>query len=267
MNIPLRAGRFLSDRDCSHCALSAVISEETARQYWPGEPFPVGQQIRLDGRGETGRWIAVAGVAGGIRASALQPIPGPVLYVSYAQFPQLSMDIAIRSAREPLALAPTVRSAIKAVDPEQPVTDVMTLERMKRNEAIGLTYAAVLMSVFGAVALVLSSVGVYGMTAYLVSRQTHEIGIRMALGATGWHVLAMVFRRGSRAALTGAAVGLLLAFALARLLASVIWGVSATDLGTFMTILLALILAVGIAICIPARKALKIDPMVALRNE
>ena len=143
----------------------------------------------------------------------------------------------------------------------------MTLERMRQNEAIGLTYTAMLMSIFGGIALALSCAGVYGMTAYLVARQTHEIGIRMALGAGRANILGMVFRQGSGAGLVGVAIGLLLAVALARLLAAVIWGVSATDAVTFAAIPLVLILAAGSAVYIPARRAIKIDPMAALRTE
>jgi len=267
MRIPLRAGRLLSERDGPRSTLSAVISEEMARQWWPGEPFPIGTQIRLDSQSATGPGITIVGVVGGVRASVLDRVPRPTLYVPYTQFPERGMDIAIRGVGDPLTLAAPARLAIKAVDAEQPVTDIMTLEKMKQNEAIGLTYTALLMSIFGAIALVLSCVGVYGMTSYLVAQQTHEIGIRMALGAARWNILGMLFRQGSLAGLVGATIGLLLAFALARLLASVIWGVNATDAGTFTAIPLVLVLAVGFAIYIPARRAVKIDPTVALRND
>jgi putative ABC transport system permease protein len=263
MHIPLRAGRFLSDRDGPRSPLSAVISEEMARQWWPGEPLPIGKQIKLG----AGPGITIVGVAGGVKASVLERAPRPTLYLPYTQFPELGMDIAIRSAGNPPTLAAPARLAVKAVDAEQPVTGMMTLEEMKRNEAIGLTYTAALMSIFGAIALALSCVGVYGMTAYLVSQRTHEIGIRMALGAARGNILGMLFRQGARAGLVGVAAGLLLASAFARLLASVIWGVSATDAGAFAAMPLVLILAAGAAIYIPARRAAKIDPVVALRNE
>jgi putative ABC transport system permease protein len=262
MHIPLRAGRFLSGRDGPRSTLSAVIGEETARQWWPGEPSPIGRQIGLGARTAT-----IVGVAGGVKASVLDRVPRPTIYVPYTQFPEQGMDIAIRAAGDPLTLAVPARLAIKAVDAGEPVADIMTLETMRRNEAIGLTYTALLMSIFGAIALALSCAGVYGMTAYLVARQTHEIGIRIALGAGRGDILGMVFRQGSGAGLVGVAIGLLLAVALARLLAAVIWGVSTTDAVTFVAIPLVLILAAGSAVYIPARRAIKIDPMAALRTE
>jgi putative ABC transport system permease protein len=267
MRIPLRAGRFLDDRDAPQSTASAVISEELARKWWPGQPFPIGAQIRLGGKPEAGMWTTIVGVVGGIQASALDRAPRPTLYVPYTQSPSRGMDIAIRSVGNPMALVPSVKAAITSVDARQLVTDVMPLERMRENEVIGVTYAAALMTVFGGIALLLSCVGVYGMTAYLVSTRTHEIGIRMALGARATNVIRLVFRQGARAALVGMAVGLLAAIGFARLLASIIWGVNSTDPAVFLAVPLALGVAVGLAIYLPARKALRIDPVIALRNE
>ncbi|HZT68774.1 MAG TPA: ABC transporter permease [Terriglobia bacterium] len=267
MRIPLRAGRLLDDRDAAQSTPSAVISEEVARRWWPGQPFPIGAQIRMGANREPEMWTTIVGVVGGIQASALDRAPRPTLYVPYTQSPNRGMDIAIRSVGNPMALVPSVKAAIASLDARQPVTDVMPLERMRENEVIGITYAAALLTIFGGIALLLSCVGVYGMTAYLVSARTHEIGIRMALGASAKNVIRLVFKQGARAAFAGMALGLLVAIGLARLLATMIWGVSSMDPVVFLAVPAALGVAVGAAIYLPARKTLRIDPIAALRNE
>jgi putative ABC transport system permease protein len=267
LRIPLRAGRLLSGRDGPRTAPVAVVSEEMARQWWPAKESPIGQQIKLGTRDSNGPWITIVGVVGGIRASILDRVSRPAIYVPYVQHPESAMDIAMRVARDPLTLAAPARMAIKAVDSEQPVDEIMTVQKRKQNQAISFTYMASLMGIFGVFALLLSCVGIYGMTAYVVAQQSHEIGIRMALGAGAWTVLRMFLLRGSRAALAGLVIGLVFAFGLARLLAAIIWGVSATDVRTFAAVPLLLILATGLAIYIPTRRAVRVDPMVALRNE
>jgi putative ABC transport system permease protein len=177
------------------------------------------------------------------------------------------MDIGVRAFGDPMRLVPAVTAAIRSVDPEQPITLVATLEALRRDEAFGIDYMAVWMGAFGLLALVLSSIGVYGVMAYLVSEQTHEIGIRMALGAPRENVLGMIFRRGMLTTAIGLAAGLAAAYALARLMASLVWGVTATDPATFIGIALALVAAAALAIYIPARRAMHIDPIVALRYE
>jgi len=183
------------------------------------------------------------------------------------QTPVLAMDIGVRTAGDPLRLAPAVTAVIRAVDREQPITDMQTMTKAIHDRAIGLNYLAVMMGVFGVIALGLAAIGVYGVMAFLVSEQTHEIGIRMALGAPRENVLGMVFRRGLTLTAAGLVVGLPLAFALARLVASLIYGVTPSDPVTFTGIPLTLIAAAALAIYIPARRAMKIDPIVALRYE
>jgi putative ABC transport system permease protein len=177
------------------------------------------------------------------------------------------MDIGVRTAGDPLRLAPAVTAAIRSIDPEQPITDMLPMEKLMHNRTIGLNYMAALMAVFGGIALLLSSIGVYGVMAYLVSEQTHEIGLRIALGASRGNVLQMIFRRGLMTTAAGLAAGLALAYGFARVMASVIFGVAATDATTFIGIPLALMLVTALAIYIPASRAMKIDPIVALRYE
>jgi putative ABC transport system permease protein len=237
-----------------------------AESWWPNES-PIGRHIRVDTPDAQGPWLTVVGVAGDVAQNVWDRQPRRVVYVPIEQDPQLWMDIGVRTSGDPLLLAPAVSAAIRGVDAEQPITEMHTLERQIHDRAIGMNYVAVLMAVFGGVALLLSAVGVYGVMAYLVSEQTRDIGVRMALGAQQGNVLAMVFRRGMLVAGAGLVIGLTLAFGVAHLIASLVYGVSATDPATFVGIPLALLAATALAIYIPARRATKIDPIVALRYE
>jgi putative ABC transport system permease protein len=249
----------------------AVVSERFAARLWPARPDPVGERLKLGAPNAKATaaqpWITVVGVAGDMEMSVLERTPRPIVYVPFAQHPERGVDLGIRVTRDPMSIAPGARAAIRAVDPEEPVSDVLTLERQRRNEAIALTYAATLMGVLGAIALALSLVGVYGLTAYVVAGQTHEIGVRMALGAGRGSVLALILRRGLKSSAAGMAAGVALAFLLARALAAVIWGVNPNDPTAFGTTVLALAIAVFVATLVPARRATKIQPMQALRDE
>jgi putative ABC transport system permease protein len=266
VHIPLVAGRLLAESDGTDAPKVALISQRMAERWWKNES-PLGKHIRLGGADSKSPWLTIVGVVGDIMHNPYDREPRRTIYVPFPQAPQLWMDIAVRTAGDPLALAPAVSAAIRAVDREQPISDLRTMERAIHNRAIGLNYMAVLMGVFGLLALCLSAIGVYGVMAYMVSEQTHEIGIRMALGAERPNVLAMVFRRGMLTIGAGLLVGLPIAFGLARLMASLFYGVTSNDPATFISIPLALIAAATLAIYIPARRATKIDPIVALRYE
>jgi putative ABC transport system permease protein len=259
--IPLRAGRFIGDADTADAVPAAVIGERMARRWWPGESDPIGKRIRL-GAAST-PWITIVGVAGDIHQSAMERSMPPVVYLPYLQSPKPYMNVAVRTAGDALRLAPAVTAAVRAVDREQPIENLTTLDGLLHQEVFLFSYMAWLMGIFGAVALLLAVVGTYGVMSYLVSRQTHEIGVRIALGAPRGRVLAAIFRRGMLATVVGLAIGLVPAFGLARLLAFALWGVN----GTFVGIPLLLALAAGLAIYIPARRAVRVDPMVALREE
>jgi putative ABC transport system permease protein len=267
LHIPLRAGRFLSAGDGPDAPKVAVISQRMAERWWKNES-PIGRRIHIvapDSPPDS--WLTIVGVVGDVVHNPYDRVPRRTIYVPFDQAPALWMDIGVRTAGDPLLLAPAVTAAIRAVDPEQPVTDMQTMARSIHDRAIGLNYMAVLMGVFGVLALVLSGIGVYGVMAYLVSEQTREIGIRMALGAERWGVMAMIFRRGMTTIAIGLAIGMPLAWMFARLLSSLIFGVKPGDAVTFAGIPLAMIAAASIAIFVPARRAMKIDPIVALRYE
>ncbi|MGO9256392.1 MAG: ABC transporter permease [Bryobacteraceae bacterium] len=263
LHIPLRAGRLIGDTDGPESPRVAIVSERMARRWWPARS-PLGQRIRL---GESGPWITIAGVVGDIVHSVMDSQPRSIVYLPYLQAPVHDMNLGLRVSGDPLRLAPAVTAVLRAVDREQPVDNVATLATLIRQEAFVFAYMAALMGVLGAIALVLAAAGIYGVTAYAVAGQTREIGIRTALGASPRSVLAALFRQGLWTAGAGLAVGMIPALGMARLLAFAIWGVRPADPLILGGIPLLLAASAALAIWIPARKALRIDPLAALRCE
>jgi putative ABC transport system permease protein len=266
LRVPLRAGRLLSESDGADALKVALISEGMAQRWWSNQS-PLGRRIQLGRPNSENPWLTIVGIVGDIAYNPYDRQPRRAIYVPYQQAPALWMDIGVRTTGDPLRVAPAVTAAIRSVDREQPITNMQTMAKAIHNRAIGLNYMAVLMGVFGALALCLSAIGVYGVMAYLVSEQTREIGIRMALGAERQTVLGMIFRRGMITVAAGLGVGLPVAWAFARLMSSLVFGVTAGDPATFVGIPLALIAAAALAIYVPARRAMHIDPIVALRYE
>jgi putative ABC transport system permease protein len=266
LHVPLVAGRLLNAGDGPDAPPVTVISATLARLWFRSES-PIGKHIKIGLPDSTNPWLTIVGVVGDVMHNPYDRMPRATIYRPYRQAPSNSMDIGVRTAGDPMRLAPAILSAIRSVDPEQPVTQVLTLERAIHNRAIGLNYMAALMGVFGVLALVLSAIGVYGVMAHLVSEETHEIGIRMALGASRASVLGMVLRRGMVTTVVGLAIGVAMAFGMARLISSLIFGVTAADPVTFIGIPAALIVTAVVAIVIPGRRATKVDPILALRYE
>jgi len=267
VRLPLVAGRAIEDRDTADAPRVAVLGRRLARQWFPGGESPLGRRIRIGDAARERPWTTIVGVVGDEMFSVFDRAPHAILYVPYAQAPREKMDIGVRVSGDPARLVPSIAAAIHSVDPEQPVADVRTVDAQIREQALGLTYVAALLGIFGGIGLVLSSIGVYGVMAYTVSEQTHEIGIRMALGAPRTSVLQTVFRRGLTTTAVGLAAGLGAALALARLMASLVWGVGVGDPVTFAAVPLALAAAASLAIYLPAYHAIRIDPMAALRHE
>jgi putative ABC transport system permease protein len=266
LHIPVRQGRLLNESDGAQAPKVALISERMAERWWKNES-PIGRHIKIGDPDTKSDWMTIVGVVGDVVHNPYDRAPRRTIYVPYRQAPMLWMDVGVRTAGDPMALAPAVTAAIRSVDPEQPITDLRSMEKQIHNRAIGLNYMAALMGVFGGIALLLSAIGVYGVMSYLVSEQTHEIGVRVALGAARGSVLRMILRRGLMTTGAGLAVGLPLAYAFARLMESLVFGVAATDPVTFISIPLALVMAAALAVYIPARRAMNIDPIVALRYE
>jgi putative ABC transport system permease protein len=264
VHVPLVSGRFLNDGDGPDAPPVALVSQRVVERYWHGKS-PLGERIQvLDSKLP---WMTIVGVVGDMVHDPYDRQPRRALYVSYQQAPARSMDIGLRTAGNPLLVAPDVTAAIRAIDAEQPVSEMQGMEKSIHNRSIGLQYVEIFMGVFGLLALLLSAIGVYGVMAYMVSEQTPDIGLRIALGSPRSLVLRSIFRRGMLTAVAGLAVGLPIGYGLALLVQSLIYGVTAKDPVTFVGIPLVLLTATAAAILIPARRAMSIDPIVALRYE
>jgi putative ABC transport system permease protein len=266
LGLSLRKGRELTAQDGPDAQRVAVISEQMAQRFFPGEE-PIGKRIKFGDYNSKNPWMTIVGIVGEVRQNVWDRQPRPTVYVPFAQVPARSMGVVVRTGREPLAIAAAARAEVRNLDRDLALYDIKTLERVMHEEAIGLNYMAVLMGVFGILALALSAMGVYAIMAYSVTERTHEIGVRIALGAKNGDVLSAVMLRGSVTTLIGLVVGLGMAFALARLLSSLVFGITATDPATFGGNALVLAASAALAIYIPARRATRVDPIIALRYE
>jgi putative ABC transport system permease protein len=266
MHIRLRDGREFTDGDGADSVPVAIISERLARRYWPGEN-PLGRHIKAGAASSPAPWLTVVGVVEDVHEDWYEREPKPSLYRPYRQAPQSSGFLSLRSAGDPMSLIASSRSAIAKVDPDLPLSEIKTLERVMKDSIIGITYVAVMMAVLGIVALVLACVGVYGVMAYAVEERTHEIGIRLALGAGRGDVLRLVVGRSLLVTAVGLGIGLTVSVLMARFLSSLIFGVSAMDWMTFGGVSAALTASAMLASYVPALRAIRVDPVVALRNE
>ena len=273
MGIRLIKGRFFTTQDTQGSPLVAVIDEAFARQQFPDEE-PLGQRIAGDGKENPD--AEIVGVVGHVKHFGLdaEERVQPQLYVSYNQSPDAAFgflaartNLIIRTTADPLTLTSAVRREVQALDPNQPVYNVSTMEQMLDQSLVTQRLAMTLLTVLASLALILASVGIYGVMSYTVTQRSHEIGIRMAIGAQPRDVFKMMIGRGMILALMGVAFGLLGAFALTRLMATMLFGVAPTDPITFVSIG-ALLIGVALVACyMPSRRATKVDPLVALRYE
>lgn len=263
LDIPLLKGRDFSDRDKSDAPHAAIINNELARIYFPNED-PLGKRITFDD-GES--WISIVGIIGDVKQLGLDSGAKPEVYFPYLQSPSPSMSIVVRATSDPLSLAASVKRLIQTIDKDLPIDDVKTMQQLLVESNSGRRFNMLLLTVFALVALVLAIVGIYGVMSYTVTQRTHEIGIRVAIGAQSRDVFRMVIGQGMRLAIIGVAFGLVGAFGLTRLMTSMLFGVEPTDTATFVTIAVLLTVVALVACYIPGRRATKVNPLVALRYE
>jgi putative ABC transport system permease protein len=261
MGIPMLQGRGFTEGDAQNTAKVTIVSQAFATKFGAGENM-LGKRLRI---GDD--WYAVVGVARDIRQSGLDEEAAPHVYVSYSQAGPTRAGLLVRTTTDPLSLVAAVRGQVQAVDRDQPIYNVDTMSAMIAAAVAPRRLNLVLLGSFAALALALAAVGIYGVMANLVTQRTGEIGLRMALGAQQVDVLRLVIGRGLRLTLVGMAVGFGASFALMRLMASLLFGVSANDPFTFAAITVLLLLVALLACYMPARRATKVDPLVALRYE
>jgi putative ABC transport system permease protein len=266
LRIPLLEGRLLTAQDGPDAPLAIVISQSMAHRIWASQD-PVGKRIKF-GRAESNEpWKTIVGVVGDIAQSAFDRVPEPTAYLPFAQLPLGSSALVVRTSGDPIALAAAARAQVRSVDADQPPYDMRTLAQLISDDLSGVEYSARMMFIFGVVALVLSASGIFALMTYSVAQRTHEIGVRMALGAQRGDVLRLVVGYAIKLAIIGLAIGVPLALALTRALSSVLFGVVRIDTPVFALFTLLLALVAALAAYIPARRATQVDPMVALRYE
>ncbi len=268
MNIPILQGRNFNSRDVENAPLVMIVNEALAKRDFPNDTA-VGKRINLGNNDANGQpvWFEIVGVAANVRSIDLRDEPIPEFFLSGLQDSFANMSLVVRTSVEPASVAASVRRAAAEVDKAAAVSDVKTMERRVYQAVMQPRFNVVLLGLFSGIALLLSAAGIYGVTAYSVTQRTHEFGIRMALGAQAGDVLRMIIRQGMLLISIGLAVGLLAAFALTRLLKTLLFGVSVTDPLTFVVITVLLSVVALLACYIPARRATKVDPLVALRYE
>jgi putative ABC transport system permease protein len=265
MGIPIRRGRGFEPTDGPTAPLVAIINETMARRLFANME-PLGQHIRI-GSAPNGPWTTIVGIVGDIRHSGLEGEPQPELYITYMQSAPVAPFIVLRTTGDPALLADTVRAEVRRIDKHIPLYDMRTMSTLRADAVSTRRFILLIVGVFGVLALGLAAIGVYGVMSLIVSERTREIGVRLALGAEPSRLLTMVVGQAARLATFGVAIGVAGAVALAPLLDSQLYGVTSIDPVTFLSVPAALLLIAALAAAVPARKAMRIDPLAALRIE
>jgi putative ABC transport system permease protein len=263
MGIRLKRGRFFTAQDGPPDHRAIIVNETFVKTFWPGVADPLSRRV---GRAEQKRWMTVVGVVEDVKHYGVEEPMRPGVYLPLTAAPSATMTVAIRTKADPQAFTATARAAVRELDPALALYRIRTMEQALSQSLLQRRLYSWLIGVFAAIALVLALGGAYGVTSYLVSQRTREIGIRVALGARPGQVIWLVVWQGLALALAGLAIGLLGAFALSRALESLLFGVTPTDPVTYLAVGGFLVLVAFGASLVPARRAARVDPLVALRE-
>jgi putative ABC transport system permease protein len=266
MGIPLLSGRFFDRRDILSSPRVTVISKAMARLYFPNQD-PLGKQLTFSFPPDSGAMREIVGIVGDVRDVALGQDPGPMMYVPYAQAPFWGANVVVKSTLSPSSVAAAIRQEVQKIDKDLPVTDVAMMPDLIEASVSQPRFRTFLLGVFAAMALLLAAIGIFGVISYSVSCRTNEIGIRVALGASRGAILWMVLRETLLLTFAGLAIGIPCALAASRLVGHLLFGVSANDLATLTIVALVLAAVAAFAGYIPARRATRVDPLLALRYE
>ena len=263
LSIPVIQGRTFTERDNTEAPTVIIINQNMARSVFPNQD-PIGRRITVGAEKSPSQ---IVGVVGDVRHSGLDAEPKPEMYVSFLQTARAAYTVAVRTKVDPSSMVASVRNEIQGIDKDQPISGVKTMNEMRAESLAQVRFNTLVLSVFAALGLILAAVGIYGVASYSVTQRTHEIGIRMALGAQPKSVLKMVLRQGMVLALIGVALGLIASYAVTGVMRSLLFGVTATDPITFVIVALVLAAVALLANYIPARRATRVDPLIALRYE
>jgi len=274
LGVELVRGRLFDDHDDARAPAAVVVSESFARQFFAVEDA-IGRRLLPGGRGRPNgpqqpppaNWLTIIGIVRDVKSARVEAGPAPLLYRSVLQTSNLNLTLVVRTRTDPSMLAEPIRREVRAVDPNEPVFSVRTMDAVVASALAQRRFTMLLLALFAATALALSAIGIYGVMAYFVTQRTHEIGIRMALGASRRDVVTMVLGQGARLATAGVAVGLVGALAITRAIATLLFGVSPRDPGTLVALAAALTAVALLACYVPARRATRVDPIRALRYE
>jgi predicted permease len=269
MRIPLKAGRVFDVHDNDVSPEVVLVNEQAARRYWPGQD-PIGQTIHLGVRLASGTRSdnkTIVGVVGDVKYNGLDEDAPPEVYVPYAQQQVDTFTIAVRTTGDPMVFAPAARARVASLDAELPIAHVQPIETLIGSSVAERRFIMLLLACFAAVAILLASIGIYGVLAFIVSQRTQEIGVRLAIGAAPADVVRLIVREGAVVAGAGLACGIVAALGASRALATLLFGVTSTDPVTFAAVSAGLAGVALVASYLAARRAASVDPMIALRTD